>query len=70
MEKVTIQIFNNKAYKFLKSLEELQLIKIIKGKKSTPKAKLSDKYRGILSKEEGENLNRHIDQMRNEWDNT
>ncbi|MEX0811906.1 MAG: hypothetical protein WD048_06795 [Chitinophagales bacterium] len=70
MEKVTIHIFNNKAYRFLKSLEELQLIKIIKGKKGTDKTKLSDKYRGIISKEEGEKLNQHIDQMRKEWDNT
>ena len=33
-----------------------------------PKKRLSDKYRGILSKEQGENLNEHIKQMRDEWD--
>jgi hypothetical protein len=35
----------------------------------TSKAKLSDKYRGILSKAEGQKLNGHIKQMRNEWNN-
>ena len=34
-----------------------------------PKKRLSDKYRGILSKKQGENLNEHIKQMREEWDN-
>jgi hypothetical protein len=33
-----------------------------------PKKSLSDKYRGILSKKQGKNLNEHIKQMREEWD--
>jgi|GEM_PF-6977770 len=33
-----------------------------------PKKRLSDKYRGVFSKEQGENLNKHIKQMREEWD--
>lgn len=33
-----------------------------------PKKRLSDKYRGILTKKQGENLNEHIKQMREEWD--
>ncbi len=38
--------------------------------KTLPKSKkrLSDKYRGILTKKQGENLNEHIKQMREEWD--
>ena len=31
------------------------------------KKRLSDKYRGILSKEQGQSLNEHIKEMRNEW---
>jgi hypothetical protein len=31
------------------------------------KIKLSDKYRGIISKEQGQDLNDHIKQMRSEW---
>ena len=33
------------------------------------KIKLSDKYKGIISKEQGEDLNNHIKQMRSEWNN-
>lgn len=36
-------------------------------KGSPEKIKLSDKYKGIISKEQGQNLNEHIKQMRNEW---
>jgi hypothetical protein len=36
---------------------------------TTSKIKLSDKYRGIISKEQGQDLNDHIKQMRNEWNN-
>ncbi len=39
---------------------------ITKPIKMSPK-KLSDKYRGIFSKEQGEELNKHIKQMREEW---
>ena len=31
------------------------------------KLKLSDKYKGIISKEQGEDLKNHIKNMRNEW---
>ena len=31
------------------------------------KKRLSDKYRGILSKEQGQSLNEHIKEMRSEW---
>jgi hypothetical protein len=34
----------------------------------TSQKRLSDKYRGILSKKQGEELNEHIKQMRDEWD--
>ena len=33
------------------------------------KMKLSDKYKGIISKEQGQDLNDHIKQMRSEWNN-
>ena len=34
--------------------------------KITP-SKLSNKYRGVLSKKQGENLNEHIKRMREDW---
>lgn len=39
-------------------------------KVETPKKiNLSDKYKGIISKEHGKELNNHIKDMRNEWNN-
>ena len=34
---------------------------------SKKKLKLSGKYKGVLSKEQGESLNKHIAEMRSEW---
>jgi hypothetical protein len=64
---MTIQIINAKAVKLLHELEELRLIKVLKENLTTAKPKLSDKYKGIISKEQGQSLNEHIKQMRSEW---
>lgn len=61
-----IQPANANAVEILRQLEELHLIKVLKKNISSP-GKLSSKYKGILSKEEGQKLNEHIQQMRNEW---
>lgn len=61
-----IQITNNKAIKLLRDLEDLNIIKVIKENISESK-KLSDKYIGSISKEEGEKLENHINHSRNEW---
>lgn len=63
-----IQVTNPKAVGLLHELEELQLIKVLKENFTPAKQKLSDKYKGILTKEQGQNLNEHIKQMRNERD--
>lgn len=62
-----IQLTNQKAAGLLHELEELHLIKVLKENITSVKPKLSDKYKGIISKEEGQKLNEHIQQMRNEW---
>ena len=49
--------------------KELHLIKVLKENFAPVKTKLSDKYKGIISKEQGQNLNEHIKQMRSEWNN-
>jgi len=64
-----IQITNPKAKGLLKQLEELHLIKIIKEPTTLATKKLSEKYKGILNKKEGKDLNKHIQQMRREWSN-
>jgi len=62
-----IQLTNQKAAGLIRELEELHLIKVLKGNIVPVKTKLSDKYKGIISKAEGQQLNDHINQMRSEW---
>jgi len=64
-----IQVTNQKAVGLLHELEELRLIKVLKENFAPVKTRLSDKYKGIMSKEQGKNLNKHIKQMRSEWNN-
>lgn len=66
MDTVLIQLTNHKALALLKELEELHIIKVLKTDVTQTK-KLSEKYKGILTKDEGKQLNDHIQQMRNEW---
>ena len=69
MDTIMIELTNQKATGLLHELEELHLIKILKGNTKPVKIKLSDKYKGIITREEGQQLNNHINQMRNEWNN-
>jgi hypothetical protein len=62
-----IHITNKKAIRLLHELEELCLIKVLKINTTPAKTRLSDKYKGVISKEQGQSLNEHIKQMRNEW---
>jgi hypothetical protein len=64
-----IQVTNQKAVRLLHQLQELHLIKVLNENFVPVKTKLSDKYKGIISKEQGQNLNEHIKQMRSEWNN-
>ena len=68
METIHIQVINQKAVELLRDLEEIQWIKVLEEKVEPVKMKLSEKYRGILTKEQGQKLNEHIKQMRSEWD--
>jgi hypothetical protein len=62
-----IQLTNQKAAGLIRELEELHLIKVLKENIVPVKTRLSDKYKGIISKAEGQQLNDHINQMRSEW---
>ncbi len=64
-----IELIDQRAAGLLRELEELHLIKVIRDNVPIPKTNLSDKYRGIISQEQGKELKQHIDQMRGEWSN-
>lgn len=69
METLLIQVTNQKALGLLHELEELNLIKVIKEDNTLVKTKLSDKYKGSITKDQGQELNEHIQKMRSEWNN-
>jgi len=62
-----IQLTNQRAVGLLYELEELHIIKVLKENFTADKSNISDKYKGIISKEQGQKLNEHIKQMRSEW---
>lgn len=68
MDKIRlIQVTNQKAIGLLHELEELHLIKVLEENLNPLNAKLTDKYKGIMTAEQEQSLNEHIKQMRNEW---
>ncbi|HXR82689.1 MAG TPA: hypothetical protein VN722_00100 [Hanamia sp.] len=71
MDTMLIELTNKKAAALLHELEELRLIKVLREEKGVDsiKNKLSQKYKGIISKKQGQELNQHIKQMRSEWNN-
>jgi hypothetical protein len=67
MDTVIIQLTTPKTMKLLQELEELNLLRVLKKNVST-KTKLSEKYAGKLPVNIAEDLQKHIEHSRNEWD--
>jgi hypothetical protein len=68
MKTVLVQINNNKAYRLLEDLEDLNILKVL-NKNVLPKQKLSEKYAGKLPSDIADELQDHVTQSRNEWNN-
>ena len=66
METLLIQINDDKAYRLLRDLEDLKILKVLK-KNTTPKEKLSDKYAGKLPSDIAEELQNYVTESRKEW---
>ena len=70
MDTVLIEIKDDRAYQFLQSLEELNVIKVLNDEvKNNPK-KNASAFRGALqlTEEEHNSLMKHIETIRNEWE--
>ena len=65
-----IEITNPKAKDLLEQLEELNWIKVLNEGSVHPVSMELKKFRGILTKEQGKELQKHIQTIRNEWGNT
>ena len=76
METVLVQINNTKAYKLLEDLEDLDIIKVLEKNGSVKKVKdkvavkknLPADYFGLLTFEEGNKFETHINTVRKQWD--
>lgn len=63
MEKLVIELTNQKAYRLLKELEELNLIKMIK----TPSTKLSSLRKKVQDKMSDSQIDEQLQKLREEW---
>ena len=62
-----IEITNPKAKDLLEQLEELNWIKVLNEGSVQPALMEFKNFRGILTKEQGKELQKHIQTLRNEW---
>ncbi|MCE6993011.1 hypothetical protein [Dyadobacter sp. CY323] len=67
METLVVELTNKNALQLLRDLEALEIIRLHSNEQAGDK--LSSKYRGVLNKEKGRDLIKHVDQMRSEWSN-
>ena len=63
METLVIELTNQKAYKLLKDLEDLNIIKVLK--KSSNLSSLRGKIQAKMSNED---IDKQLDALRNEWE--
>lgn len=66
METLVVELTHKNALQLLRDLEALDIIRL-HSDKGPGKRKLSEKYKGILPKEAGEDLLNHVTKVRNEW---
>jgi hypothetical protein len=67
---ILIQVTDQKVLKLLHELKKLHLIKVIQENKANVSSKLSEKYRGVFTKEDAKSFSDHTQQLRKECDNT
>ena len=70
MQIVTVEIDNPDGLHLLEDLEKLNVLRIVKDNIIVRNTKLSDKYRGVFSKEDAVRFSQHTKTLRKEWDNT
>jgi hypothetical protein len=66
METFVVELTHEKALQLLRDLEALNVIRIHRNEEKSV-SRLSSKYRGSLTPEEGKDLSKHISQTRSEW---
>jgi hypothetical protein len=70
MQTITIDIINTNAMQLLHDLELLKLIKVRKenGLKDSQRTKWDNTFKGAMSKQPINELNKQLAEIRNEWE--
>ena len=70
MSTAVIEIKNDVAYGFLHQLERLNVLRVVsrQGVESVNNQRLSERFAGALSSERVDELQKELNQMRDEWD--
>ena len=70
MRTVTLDILKDEAFDLLKDLEALNVIRIQSEKEepTTSREDLAAKYSGAMSKQSTEDVDKQLNELRNEWD--
>jgi len=69
MSTAVIEIRNDLAYDFLYNLERMNVLRIVslQNEQTDHQQKLSERFAGSLSSERVDELQKELNQMRNEW---
>lgn len=68
MKTLTIEIKDDKVLKLLQNLENMKILRILENKPQKAHQKLSERFAGSISKKTAEKLQKHINEIRNEWE--
>jgi len=70
MKMVTVDILDDKAINLLKDLEELNVIKLHENGNSNAIKSINSftKYKGMMTKQSIEEIDKQLNDLRNEWD--
>jgi len=67
---IVVELKNENALNLLYDLEKMDILHIVR-KEEPEKIKLSEKLKGLLTKDQGLDLKKHVESIRKEWsDNT
>ncbi|GHV12060.1 hypothetical protein AGMMS49938_03880 [Fibrobacterales bacterium] len=64
---LTVELRNPKAIDFLRDMERVDLVRLITPTESIAQPTFAERFFGCISKEQGEELQKELVQMRNEW---
>jgi hypothetical protein len=66
MQTILVELVNENALRILKDLEVAKIIRLVEKQKN--KVKLSERFSGCISKEQADQYQKELIQMREEWE--